>query len=107
MARCTCKTQKGVQCKKDAVPGSKTCAIHKKCKSKVTTKKVSTKKMTTKAVAKRMPKKVAKKKSPSPKSPRWVKSKLWDSPNPAWLGTDKKIDVKPMSPQNADPWWLR
>ena len=54
MARCSCKTQKGVQCKKDAMAGSKTCAIHKKCKSKVAPKK-------SKAVSKKVTKKVTKK----------------------------------------------
>jgi len=98
MSRCNCKTLKGVQCKKSATAGSKTCSFHKNCKAPVTAKKVTKPKI----VTKKTPSKVAKK-----SSPQWIKSKAWESPLPEWLKYDRDIGVKPMSPQNADPWWLR
>lgn len=98
MSRCTCKTQKGVQCKKTALAGTKTCQLHKKCKSRVSSKAAKAPKKVAKKVAKRVSKR---------SSPLWIKSKAWESPNPTWLEMDKQIDVKPLSPQNADPWWLR
>jgi hypothetical protein len=105
MARCSCKTQKGVQCKKDAMPGSKTCSIHKKCKSKVVAKKVAAR---PKTAVRKVSKKVTKK-----GSPQWMESKLFkprSASSPTWLDIDTKIAKKikkPISPQNADPWWLR
>jgi hypothetical protein len=57
MARCTCKTSKGDQCKKDAVEGSKYCSIHKKrCVTKAKAKVVPKAK---KFDAERLVKKVA------------------------------------------------
>jgi len=98
MVRCKCLTVKGTQCKNDAIKGSKTCAIHKKCKKAAP----KARKASTKA-------KVAKSKAAprTKESPGWVKSKAWESPVPEWMKGGEKIKTKAMSPQNADPWWLR
>lgn len=100
MTRCNCKTLKGVQCKKDALEGSKTCAIHKKCKTKVSRARVAS----VKAPAKKA--KVSKSKA-SPKSAAWVKSKAWKSPEKDWFAGGEKDKTKALSPENADPWWMR
>lgn len=97
--RCVCKTKQGTQCRNSAEEGAKTCYIHRKCKAK------------SKAPRKAMPKargkaKMAKKSTKTP-SPAWVKSKAWETPIPDWMKGGEKIAVKPISPQNAEPWWLR
>jgi hypothetical protein len=105
MTRCNCKTLKGVQCKKDALEGSKTCSIHKKCNAKASKARVA-------SVKKAPAKKVSTKKAPAKKarakaSPAWVKSRMWVSPEKDWFGGGEKDKTKVMSPQNADPWWMR
>lgn len=127
MTRCTCKTQKGEQCKKDAVAGTKTCVIHKKCKSvmpktkksglggrmaagKVTAKKAAPKR----AVPKAKPRRTKALKGEFPDNlfdepePRWTRSKAWESPVPTWMKGAEKVRAKPLSPKRPSPLpeWL-
>ena len=98
MGRCTCKTIKGTQCKNDATVGTKTCSIHKKCKSRVS--KASSKKASKSKVSKaRKPKAVAVK---------WHKSAAWETPVPLWMRGGEKVKTKPLSPKKKtpEPWWL-
>lgn len=91
MTRCTCLTQKGDQCKKDAIQGSSMCSIHsKKCGTalpvgasgkkvatvskkapakKTVAKKAPAKRKTGKTAKKAPAKKVAAKKAAAKKSP--------------------------------------
>lgn len=64
MTRCTCKTLKGDQCKKDALAGKTMCSIHaKKCASATAASKVPAKKVIKKSPVRKAPK-VATKKAP-------------------------------------------
>ena len=124
MTRCTCKTQKGEQCKKDAVAGTKTCTIHKKCKSVMPkAKKSAAVKKVSFATKKAAPKRVVAKARPrrtkalkgefpddlfSEPEPQWTRSKAWESPVPKWMAGAEKVKAKPLSPKRASPLpaWL-
>lgn len=105
MTRCTCKTLKGDQCKKDAVAGSKTCAIHKKCTVKAKVAKKAGPNLKNRASSGSKAKRPATRRAK--KSPvRWVKSKAWESPEPYWMKGGDKVKTKAMTPTKEPGWWL-
>lgn len=81
MVKCACQTLKAEPCKKDAVDGSKFCAVHKKCATKT---KTPAKKVAKAPLVKKAPAKKAPSKSPVKKAP--VKTKA-----PAKKATVKKV----------------